>query len=132
MAETFAWSDGDVIMWTGTASAVVVGYVQQSNAQITKGWANVGPTIGGTYSDHLTGQRVNVSITMYYYPGNIPQKMFEAATAVHMELRQNNGIGGSAGHIMYSGRIDTLTPAGGERNVYTQAVTYHANTWSAY
>lgn len=132
MAETFAWPEGDVIMWTGTASAVVVGYTQQTNAQFTQGWANVGPTIGGSYSDHLTGKRVNVSMTLLYYPGSVAQAMFEAATAVHMHLRHNNGVGGSAGHYLYSGRIDTMTPAGGERNMYTLALTYHANVWSAY
>jgi len=132
MAETFAWPDGSVILWTGTASGALVGYATQTNAQFVQGWANVGPTIGGTYSDHLTGRRVNVSLTLNYHPGSVAQTMFEAATAVHMELRHLDGVGGSAGHLLYSGRMDSLTPAGAERGVYTLAMTYHANVWSAY
>jgi len=132
MVETFAWPDGSVYLWTGIEAAAVVGYATQTNAQFVHGWANVGPTIGGTYSDHLTGKRVNVSLTLNYHPGSVAQTMFEAATAVHMELRHLDGVGGSAGYLLYSGRFDSVTPAGDERSVYTLAATYHANSWSAY
>ncbi len=133
MPEVFVWSEGQIYLWTGTATAsALIGYAQNIQAPLVRGWAN-DPSLAGNYRDHLTGQRADVLLGALYTPDATIQKIEASATAVHMKLVHTlAGDMGSAGVILYSGRIDSLTYAGSENNPYTYTLSYHANRWSAF
>ena len=130
-AEAYAWPEGQLRIWTGTASAVLVSYVSDTRAQFVRGWDNRGPSLGGTYTDHLTGQRADVSIGAAFTFDTTLTKMAEAATAVHMELL-HSGINGTAGFKLWSGRFDSVAIQGTEGGVYNYALFYHTTAWTAY
>ena len=131
MPEAYAWPEGSVSIYTGAgATSAVVAYAQNSNLALTRGWMNQ-VTLGGAYSDHLTGQRADVSLGAVYTFDKTLQKLHESATAVHMKL-MHSSINGSAGFILYSGRIDSFQYAGTEENPYTYTLAAHFNAWSAF
>jgi hypothetical protein len=130
-SETFSFPEGTLWLWTATATASAqVMYAQNSRAALTHGWVNM-PTMDGSYYDHLTGQRADVSIGALYSPDLTIQRMFNSATAIHMRMNHSS-IMGSAGYYFYSGRIDNLELAGSDGSVFKFNMTYHANKWSAY
>jgi hypothetical protein len=133
MAETFAWPEGSCHFWTGTATAsAVLAYAQQTNVMLVRGWYNT-QTLDGTYHDKLTGQRANVTIGALWTPDQSALvRLYESATAVHVHFRHALSGGGSAGHVLYSGRIDNLQLAGQDGGLYQMMMMYHANSWSAY
>lgn len=131
ITETFAWPEGHVLVWTGTSNPVTAWLAANSNCQLVRGWANIGPTFDGSYTDVLTGQRANVTIGQAFMYGNVLREMFESATAVHME-HYHSSINGSAGIKLWSGRIDQVNTQGQQGGVYTVQMVYHANSWSAY
>ena len=101
------------------------------------GWIPlVTPTsqIVGTQSviNVLTGERADITIgTMYTVDNSAIRTLAAAKTAVHMHLAQT-ALGASAGYLLYSGRIDQVSLAGREGQLYQFSMTYHANDWSAY
>ena len=122
-------------LWTGTATAsAIVAYAEQTNVRFAYGYYNTRNLALG-YTDVLTGQRVDVTVGSLYCPAaSGMQRMFDAQTAVHCHFKHalTGGAAGSAGHYLYSGRIDALQVAGQEGNTYRLLMTYHANVWSAY
>jgi hypothetical protein len=130
-AEAYGWPEGHILVWTGTSNPVTAVLAQQANVQRIRGWANIGPTFDGSYSDVQTGTYANVVIGRAYIYGDDLQGMFESATAVHME-HYHSSINGSAGVKLWSGRIDQFNMQGQAGGVYTIQLTYHANNWSAY
>jgi len=131
MTETFAWPEGAIYIWTGTAGSALVAYAENIQATFARGWENY-QTLTGTYGDRFTGQRVDVSIGALHHPDNAALRtLFDAQTAVHLHLRESS-ILGSAGHFLYSGRIDALSKAGANGGLFTVRLDYHSNVWSAY
>lgn len=131
MAETYAWPEGTIYIWTGTAGSALVAYAENVRATFTRGWENY-QTLTGTHGDRLTGQRVDVTIGALHHPDNSALRaLFDAATAVHMHLRESSHLG-SAGHFLYSGRIDVLSKAGQQGGLFSVQLDYHSNVWSAY
>ncbi len=94
------------------------------------GWMNR-QALDGTYRDHITGQRGEVNIQAYHTQDGLLQKFADAKTAVHMKLMQNNGIG-SAGVVLYSGRLDSVQYQGSEGSPFSYSLQYHANVWTAF
>lgn len=130
-AEVYAWPEGELLVWTGSASPVAVARVNNARHREQMGWLNSGPTVGGVYTDHLTGMRADVNIDAgFTYDMTLPRIM-EAATAVHMEFRYA-GVNGSAGYKFWSGRIDAHEVYGGQNSLINFTLAYHANIWSAY
>lgn len=133
MAEVFAWGEGQIYLWTGTATASArIGYAQNVQAPLVRGWAN-DPSLAGSYRDHLTGLRADVLLGALYTPDATIQKIEASATAVHLKLLHALPDNmGSAGTILWSGRIDSLTYVGNENNLFQYTLAYHANRWSAF
>ena len=130
-AETYSWPEGQLRIWTGAAGAETFAYVFNANVQVTYGWLNRGPTLGGSYTDHLTGQVAYANMQAAYTYDIKPFKIAASGTAVHMELYQS-GVNGSAGLLLYSGRIDGLNLFGQEGGTYRFGMNCHFNNWSAY
>jgi hypothetical protein len=132
MAEVVSWMESQVYISTGSATAsAVVAFAQNTQVNLARGWQN-DANAAGTYRDHLTGQRADVTIgVMYTYDGTI-QRIEGSATAIHMKLL-NTAVGqGSAGVLLWSGRIDTLSIVGSEANPYQYTLACHFNSWSAF
>jgi len=134
MGESFVWPEGNVYLWTGSASSALVAYAEQTNVRMAYGYYN-SRSLDLAYHDTLTGQRVDVTVGSLYCPdASALQRMFDAKTAVHAHFKHalTGGAAGSAGHFLYSGRMDALQVAGQDGNAYRLLMTYHANIWSAY
>ena len=130
--EVFAWPDGNVWLYTGTATAsALVAYATETTVREFHGaenWAN----LNGEYRNTVTGRVVQVTIGALYCADVLPlQVMASAETAVHLHIAHNNGLA-SAGRRLYSGFIDSLEEAGRENDLFRARLTYHANVWSAY
>lgn len=129
MSETFAWPEGAIYLWTGTASAIPA-YVQQVQGTFTQGWDNFA-TLDGAWHNVLTGARAEITIGALYAVDTALRALAAAQTGIHLHLTQS-ALGASAGYLLYSGCIDRVTLAGREGEVYRFSVDYHANDWSAY
>lgn len=129
--EAFGWPEGQVYLWTGTATAsAVVALAQNTQGVFQRGW-ETHQSIDGVYGQHLTGQRADVSIgAVYTYDATI-KRMVDAATAIHLKL-YHSSINGSAGLILYSGVVDAFGLNGSENNPYVYTLQYHCHIWSAY
>jgi hypothetical protein len=131
MSEAFIFPEGEIHLWTGTATAsALVAYARATEAVFTRGWRST-PIIDGTYCDQQTGQRANVNIQALYTYDSTIMRLDASATAVHVRLN-HSGVNGSAGYVLWSGYIDSLAFAGSEGNPYVYTLAYHANAWSAY
>jgi len=133
MPEAFSWMEGNIWIYTGNAApatSAVFALAKDSKLNVTRGWDNRAAA-NGTYYDHLTGQRADVSIGLVYTVDATIAKIHESATAVHMKFLQTNAIG-SGGYFLYSGRIDSLQYAGNEKMPFMYTVAIHANAWSAF
>jgi hypothetical protein len=132
MAEAYSWPEGSIAFWTGSATAsAVVAYATTNDLTLARGWENR-RTLSGNYYDLLTGQRADLSVGAVYTSDLTLARMIESATAVHVRLNHTNVVNGSAGFLLYSGRVDALRYAGTDAAPYTYQLTYHANQWSAY
>lgn len=131
MPETISWPEAAVYIYTGSGTAsALVSYCNNINVQFQRGWVN-NVTLGGVYYNHLTGKRANVTIQAFYTFDGTLVDIDASATAIHMHLKQSN-VYGSAGYYLYSGRIDTVTFAGSNGQVFTYGLQAHFNQWSAY
>lgn len=132
--EAFTYSESYAWLWTGstTASAsALIAFAESTRGTFQKGFQNY-QTLTGTYGDRLTGQRADVNIGALHHLDNAALRaMFDAGTAVHMHIFESS-IGYSAGHFLWSGRIDTLDKAGQRGGIFTVQLSYHCNSWSAY
>ncbi len=62
MAETFAWPEGTVYLWTGTATAsAIVAYAERVYGTLVYGVDNF-RTLDGTYHNLWTGQRADIYV----------------------------------------------------------------------
>lgn len=133
MPQAFTWNEGSVYIWTGNASpstSAVIAYAANMRAPFEIGWDNRA-NASGSYYDHKTGQRCNLTIGAVHTVDSTIMKIFQSATAVHMKLLHSN-LAGSAGVLLYSGRIDNLQYAGSERSPYSYTLAAHFNAWSAF
>lgn len=131
MGEVFTWNEGQVWVWTGSATAsALVSFAQNMQLSLVRGWDNV-PSLAGNYRDHITGRRADLLLGALYTHDAALQRIDAAETAVHVKLL-HTGIHGSAGWLLWSGRIDSITPIGSEGNPYLFQLAYHANRWSAF
>lgn len=130
-AEVFVWPEGQIALFTGTgAASALIAYARNSQATLTHGWINR-PNVSGLYQDHLTGRRADIAIQALYTWDATLIKLAEAETALHMKL-WHNGVNGSAGLFIFSGRVDALALVGSEDAPYAFSLNYHANVWSAW
>lgn len=131
MPEAINWPESTAYLWTGTATAsALVSFCENINLTRVRGWDNR-VAADGTYRDHLTGQYATLTIAALYTVDYTLEKLFESATAVHVHLKHNN-LNGSAGFLLYSGRIDQVGIAGQNAQVFKWTMSYHANQWSGY
>lgn len=132
MAEAYAWSEGSITFWTGSATAsAVVAFAQTNDLTLARGWNNY-QTLDGSYHDSITGQRADLNVGAVYTSDLTLARMVESGTALHVKLNHYNAVNGSAGFLLYSGRVDLLRYAGTDAAPYMYQLTYHANRWSAY
>lgn len=133
MPESFVWPEGQLVIYTGNvtpSTSAVFALARNTRVPINRGWDNR-PAANGTYYNHLTGQRCDVSVAAIYTVDTTIAKIHESATAVHMKFIQSNAIG-SAGYFLYSGRIDSLQYQGDERNPFVYTLNAHFNSFSAF
>lgn len=130
-AEVFSWREGKLLIWTGSANPVTALYLTQTDTRIMYGYQNNGPSMGGQYTDHLTGQRADVSVRAGYTYDQSLLLMMQSATAVHMEVYQSS-VNGSAGLMLYSGRITNVAKNGADRGIYNYSLNYYSNNFSSY
>lgn len=131
MSETFSWTEGNIYVWTGTATASAqITYAENNTLTLARGWDNR-PTLAGTYNDHLTGMRADLSVGALYAYDNTLARMIESATAIHLHLKHSGKVG-SAGYYLYSGYVDSIVYNGAQDAPYRYTFSYHANRWSAY
>lgn len=131
MPEAYAWMEGQLYVYTGNlATSAVVAYAQQCNLSLAWGTVN-NETLAGTYYDYSTGKRADLSVGMVMTFDGTLRRLADSATAVHIKFI-NSSINGTAGYMLYSGRIDTLPIAGADNGVFTQSLTYHCNVWSGF
>lgn len=132
MPEAISWPEGSIYMWTGSATAsALLGYAKDMNVNLVVGYDNY-QTFDTAYHDNDTGQRADANIgTLYTIDSITSWQFFDAKTAVHIHF-QFTGVYGSAGIYLYSGRIDSVVPAGTEKTMFQWRFQYHANRWSAY
>lgn len=132
MAETFAWPEGTMYLWTGSATAsAVVAYAESVFGTLAYGVDNF-RTLDGAYHNLWTGQRADLQVgTMYTTDVLALQRFAAAQTGVHIHLR-HSGVQGSAGYFLYSGAINSVTLAGRDGDIFRFALSYQSNVWSAY
>lgn len=130
-AEQYSWPEGRLLLWTGASQPYTATYVDNVSVRTTRGWLNAGPTFGGSYTDVLTGRRADVTVGAAYTYDKVMQRMFESATAIHLEI-YHSSVNGTAGVKLWSGRVDEWSVVGQEGGLYTISLAYHANVWSAY
>src|SRR3990167_6331515 len=133
MPEPWAWPEGSVFLWTGTATAsAVVAYATDIRAYFQYGVMNY-RTLDSAYHDRWTGLRVDLYIGALWTPHySAIRAMADAQTGAHLHLKHVNPAGGSAGHFLYSGAIDGLDFQGREGDLFRMGAQFHANVWSAY
>ena len=130
-AEVYAWPEGEIWLWTGAAAASAAPQFAQSlNFSLAHQWDNRKPA-SGNYFDVKMGQRAEVTIGGLVSQHFTVPKIFESGTAVHMKLMQSS-VNGTAGYILYSGRIDSLQQEASEGGIFRSNLTYHANDWTAF
>lgn len=130
-AEAYVWPEGQIWVYTGNlATSAVVAFAQNTRLSLAKGFTN-NETLGGGYYDVFTGQRADVSIgAIWCFDGTLA-RIFDSGTAVHLKI-MNSSVNGSAGYMLYSGRIDSLPYDGAEGSPFKYTLTYHANVWSGF
>lgn len=132
MAEAFSWPEGQIAFWTGTATAsAVVAYAQNNTLTLNYGWLNQ-QMLDGSYQDFTTGRRADLSVGALFTFDQTVMKIAQSATAVHARLLHHNAAEGSAGYLLYSGRLDSVALNGSEQAPYTYQLSFHANSWSAF
>lgn len=132
MAEAYSWTEGTVHLWTGTTTpGTLVAYAENVNVRIARGWENI-RMLGGNYVDRLTGLRVDVSVGLFYTNSSTLTRWFESATAIHAKFNHSAYPNGSAGFLLYSGRLDSIELVGSDSQIFKYTMAYHANAWSAY
>lgn len=131
MPEAIGWPEGYVYLYSGSlAASALVALAENTQITFAYGWDNR-PAAGGIYYDHLTGQRADVTIGATYMLDITTIKMMQSATALHMKFL-HSGINGSAGHWLYSGRIDNYAINGRKGDVYKLSIKGHFNVWTAF
>lgn len=130
-SEAYSWNEGQIYAWTGSATAsAVIAFARDMQLSMQWGIDNVS-TISGTYHDRVTGQRADLSIGALFTFNATIGRMVQSATAMHMKLLHSS-INGSAGFVLWSGRVDALSLVGSDDNVLQYTVQHHANRWSAF
>jgi hypothetical protein len=134
MPEVFIWREGQVSLWTGSATPIaasaVLAYAENMQAIMARGY-DEHESIDGVYARHLTGQSVDLSIQALYTTDATIVRMVQSATAMHIHMAQS-GVNGSAGFNFYSGVVTTFTLAGDRSNPHIYSLSYRGNLFSAY
>lgn len=119
-------------MWTGshTASGNPVAYVENSHLTLAYNW-DWTPTLSGNYNPHLAGRQASFGIGGVYAYGVSVARLFEAQTAVHVKLTHQH-YGGSAGFLLWSARLSTLTENGSDAQSFGYSLAGNSYTWSAF
>lgn len=131
MPEVFGWPEGYVYLYTGNlAASALIALAENTQTTFAYGYDNR-VAANGVYADHLTGRRCDVTIGAMYTMDITTIRMMQSATAVHMKFL-HSGLNGSAGHWLYSGRIDNYAINGRKADTYKLSIKGHFNVWSAY
>jgi len=130
--EVYAFREGVVWLWTGTAGSATLAYAEGTEIALTRGWQNY-RTFDDVYHDVQTGRVATFRVqALYTRDHSALMEWFEAATAVHAHFIQNATGLGSAGLFLYSGRLDALQQVGREKGMFQLSLMGHSNEWSAY
>jgi hypothetical protein len=131
MSVAYSWPEGQIYVYTGNAAtSAVVAFATDSNVTPLWGWDNR-VAADGSYNDHLTGRRMNVTVGAIYTMDTTLQRIADSATAIHMKFLHMHYLG-SAGIWLWSGRIDSLPLNGADTQPYAFSLQAHFNRWSAF
>lgn len=132
MAEVYSWPEGQIALWTGTATAsAMIGYATDLQLVFDRKFINR-RTLSGSYYNLESDKLVSVGFGQMMTNSLDVWKIFQSATAVHMRLNHSAYPNGSAGFYLYSGVLTNVTLGGTEGGVYKYNVSYYANEWSGY
>jgi hypothetical protein len=133
MSEVFSYRDGGLYLYTGshTVSGNPVAYVNSINGTLNRQWQSE-PAVDGTYRAHVVERRADFSMSLGWMQGETLTTLFEAETALHIKvLNENPGLG-SAGIFLYSAVLPSLGFAGANLGVMGQTLNGFAHSWSAF
>lgn len=135
MAEIYQFREGHAYLWTGAANAsgAAVAWVNDGTLAMRREYQNE-PMADGTYRFHFTGQAVTYNLTLGWVDTSRLKTLWDAATGtpVHVKLMHDNVVNGSAGYILYSGRMLGLSVADSQGTVTNQTIDGQGNLWSAF
>lgn len=133
MSENYAFSEGSLYIWTGaaTASGSVIALVQNVSLQPNIQWQSFQNLTGGYYQ-HNAGQNVNVNAGISYTDETYLLKLFALKTAVHAKIEHSSLVNGTAGYILYSGRLSLFGLDGSQGGVMNRALSYVGHEWTGY
>lgn len=132
MPEAFVWPEGQVYIWTGTATASArVAYATDLDTKFKLEFINR-RALDGTYYDLPGEERVDVTVGALFTVSTEIYRIFRSATAVHMHILHSAAPMGSAGYFLYSGRLTDVALKGSEGAAFNYSLTYYTNRWSAY
>lgn len=131
MSDPFVFQDGQVWLWTGTASGThPIGFVRAARVTLERGWESR-PALDGQYHTHATGQRADVRLALTLTPDSPLWRLEAGATAVHAHIA-HSGSGGSAGCWLWSGHLDRVRLTDRPGAEPGAALVAHFHQWSAY
>lgn len=130
--EAYGWNEGKLWLWTGSATASAeIQLAQNIRVNTFVGWERH-QAVNGAVAEHPTGVIANLVVQrLYTYDSYLPRFQDTAAPVVHAHVYHSGRLG-SAGLILYSGRIDELALEGQEGNILMYTLSYHGNQFSAY
>jgi hypothetical protein len=132
MPEVFSWAEGQIALWTGSATAsATVGLATDITLSFAQEYINR-RTLSGNYYNLESDRRVDISFGHYMTTDLTILKIFKSATGVHFKINHSAYPNGSAGFFIYSGVLNNVTLVGSDGGVFSYSVRGYANEWSAY
>lgn len=132
MGEVFTFSEGRLYIWTGshTASGMSVAFVEQVSVNLTTQWGNQ-RSVGTGRHEWVIDQRADLQIGKAYANADL-YALLNATGVVHIKVEHENVPAGSAGFILYSGRLDNLSVNGSQGAIMQENLVGHAYQWTGY
>lgn len=132
MGEVYSWNEGQIFVWTGSATASArVAYATNIDLAFKRPFINR-RTMGGAYYNLESDRRVDVNIGAMFSNSMELWNIFQSATAVHMRVEHSAQPNGSAGFVLYSGVMTDFSIIGSDRETFSYQMAYYANEWSGY
>ena len=132
MPEVYSWPEASISVWTANhvpVSSALLAFAENLNVSLNYGWENKQTLT--RYDDYSTGRMASLTVGLLYTKDTYVQQLADLMTAVHIKCLHSS-VNGTAGVVLYSGRIDTVSLVGNEGQVFRYTLSYHSNRWSGF